>query len=161
MAFVFGGSGLTGSSRTSRAQLRTVCLNMSGPAGAPKKIRHKGFSHAGMIVEDTAKALEFYVNVLGMSDDTATRPNLAFGGAFVRAGEHQIHLMELPNPDAKDGRPEHGGRDKHVALNVEDIDPLVESLNANGVFYTMSKSGRRALFCRDLDGNALEFIETK
>jgi glyoxylase I family protein len=34
----------------------------------------------------------------------------------------------------------------------------MERLNQAGVTYTLSQSGRRALFCRDPDGNALEFI---
>mmetsp|Transcript_1396 Transcript_1396/g.4158 ORF Transcript_1396/g.4158 Transcript_1396/m.4158 type:complete len:173 (+) Transcript_1396:79-597(+) len=132
-------------------------LRMSTDAGA--SVKFGGIQHAGMIVEDTQKALKFYTQVLGMVDDTATRPNLAFKGAFVRAGAQQVHLMELPNPDPKQGRPDHGGRDKHVAFSVKNIDPLVESLEKNGVKYTMSKSGRRALFCRDIDCNALEFVE--
>jgi glyoxylase I family protein len=67
--------------------------------------------------------------------------------------------MELPNPDPLDGRPEHGGRDRHLAFTVRSIEPLKERLDAAGVGYTMSKSGRAALFCRDLDSNALEFLE--
>ncbi|CAN0071605.1 unnamed protein product [Ascophyllum nodosum] len=67
--------------------------------------------------------------------------------------------MELPNPDPIDGRPEHGGRDRHVAFTIQDLEPLIGRLNKAGVIYTMSKSGRAALFCRDLDGNAFEFIQ--
>lgn len=64
--------------------------------------------------------------------------------------------MELPNPDPVDGRPEHGGRDRHVAFAIQDLGPLKMRLDNAGVTYTMSKSGRAALFCRDLDGNAFE-----
>lgn len=64
--------------------------------------------------------------------------------------------MELPNPDPVDGRPEHGGRDRHVAFTIADLQPLKGRLDGAGVAYTMSKSGRAALFCRDLDGNAFE-----
>lgn len=70
----------------------------------------------------------------------------------------QIHLMELPNPDPVDGRPEHGGRDRHVAFTIADLQPLKGRLDEAGATYTMSKSGRAALFCRDLDGNAFEVI---
>jgi len=65
----------------------------------------------------------------------------------------------LQNPDPTTGRPQHGGRDRHVALNVLALAPIQETLNKAGVVYTMSISGRRALFCRDPDGNTLEFIE--
>lgn len=76
----------------------------------------------------------------------------AFGYNF----DIQIHLMELPNPDPVSGRPEHGGRDRHVAFTIRDLTPLKNRLDHAGVTYTMSKSGRAALFCRDLDGNAFE-----
>ena len=59
--------------------------------------------------------------------------------------------MELDNPDPIDGRPEHGGRDRHLAFQVQS--------NKHGRKYTMSMSGRAALFTRDLDGNAFEFLE--
>ncbi len=45
--------------------------------------------------------------------------------------------------------PQHGGRDRHVCVGVTDIKPLVEKLDAHGVAYTMSKSGRPAVFFRD------------
>lgn len=61
--------------------------------------------------------------------------------------------------DPVNGRPAHGGRDRHVALTIRSLDALRQQLDAAGVAYTFSKSGRRVLFCRDPDGNALEFIE--
>lgn len=69
--------------------------------------------------------------------------------------------MELPNPDPVDGRPEHGGRDRHVAFTIADLQPLKGRLDGAGVTYTMSKSGRAALFCRDLDGNAFEVMRRR
>jgi glyoxylase I family protein len=123
-------------------------------------IQYGGVVHAGVLVADTQKALDFYTVVLGMQDETHLRPDLPFPGAFVRAGQQQIHIMELPNPDPIEGRPEHGGRDRHLALTIKDLAPLRERLQEVGVKFTMSKSGRAALFCRDLDGNAMEFMET-
>ncbi|MDP1620434.1 MAG: glyoxalase, partial [bacterium] len=40
-----------------------------------------------------------------------------------------------------------------------DIAQLKARLDNAGVAYTTSQSGRSALFCRDPDGNALEFVE--
>ena len=40
------------------------------------------------------------------------------------------------------------------------VDRTCEALADAGVVYTMSKSGRAALFCRDPDGNGIEFMET-
>jgi len=113
--------------------------------------------HASLVVADTATSLRFYSGILGM--EQTDRPNLGFPGAWLQLGAQQIHLLELENPDPKTGRPEHGGRDRHVALSVPDLDPVRETLDQNGIAYTLSKSGRRALFCRDPDGNALEILE--
>jgi glyoxylase I family protein len=114
--------------------------------------------HASLIVADTERALAFYEGVLGLQRDAA-RPDLGFPGAWLRVGSRQIHLLELDNPDPTHGRPAHGGRDRHIALTVTDLDALAQALDAAGVAYSRSRSGRRALFCRDPDGNALEFIE--
>ena len=77
----------------------------------------------------------------------------------MRVGTNQIHIMELPNPDSVDMRPEHGGRDRHLALSINDIGIIASRLEERRIPYTLSASGRKALFCRDLDGNAFEFVE--
>ena len=113
--------------------------------------------HASLIVSDTEKSLTFYCDVLGMRQ--IQRPPLPFPGAWLEAGQQQIHLLELDNPDPIAGRPAHGGRDRHVAFLIDSYDALRQDLLAAGIEHTLSISGRRALFCRDRDGNALEFIE--
>ena len=115
-------------------------------------------AHVSLLVSDTERALRFYREVLGLSVDD-NRPDLGYPGAWLGVGEQQIHLLELPTHDPVEGRPEHGGRDRHTAFNVSDVENLAESLEKNGITYTRSRSGRNALFCRDFDGNALEFIE--
>lgn len=117
-----------------------------------------GFHHVSLLVADTERALRFYRDLLGLPVSPA-RPALSFPGAWLDVGPQQIHLLELPNPDPTTGRPEHGGRDRHVALTVTDLDGLADRLDAAGVPYSMSRSGRRAMFCRDPDGNAVELIE--
>ncbi|BAO44544.1 conserved hypothetical protein [Thiolapillus brandeum] len=110
-----------------------------------------------MIIADSLAAREFYQGVLGL--EVVNRPELGFPGLWLSIGEQQIHLLELPNPDSATGRPEHGGRDRHLAMTVDDLDSLAERLEECGISCTRSKSGRKALFCRDPDGNGLEFIE--
>jgi glyoxylase I family protein len=46
-----------------------------------------------------------------------------------------------------------------VALSVNNLATLIQQLEQAGIVYSLSQSGRRALFCRDPDDNALEFIE--
>lgn len=115
-------------------------------------------AHASVLVADTERALRFYRDVLQLPVNP-TRPDLGYPGAWLDIGTAQIHLLELPNCEAGLTRPAHGGRDRHVALHVRDLAALRARLNDAGVAFTESRSGRRALFCRDPDANALEFIE--
>ena len=118
-----------------------------------------GIDHVSVLVSDTGRALKFYRDILHLELDRG-RPELAYAGAFLNLGDgRQIHLIELPNPDPIEGRPAHGGRDRHMALRVSRLVDVVSSLEAAEIPYTLSSSGRRALFCRDFDGNAIEFIE--
>ena len=115
--------------------------------------------HCSVLVRDTKLALGFYQDVLGLPVNHG-RPDLGYPGVWLDIGNQQLHLLELPNPDPVDGRPQHGGRDRHVALVVKDLEWLIARLEQAGTEYSLSRSGRRALFCRDPDGNALEFIQT-
>lgn len=117
-----------------------------------------GFHHVSLICADTARAVDFYHGLLGLPI-LPERPDLGYPGAWLGLGPVQIHLLELENPDPVAGRPAHGGRDRHVALTVGDLDVVAARLDGASLPYTLSRSGRRALFCRDPDGNALELIE--
>lgn len=146
-----------------------------------------GLLHATLLVADLGRSRNFYEAVLGLQPD-AGRPDLGFPGVWYDVGPNQqIHLMQLPNPEdglQRPGHPQgarrgcleevlvpvgdkkptlqqhtqHGGRDRHVALAVSGFDQLAQTLDAAGISCTPSRSGRRALFCRDPDGNALEFV---
>jgi len=115
--------------------------------------------HVSLLVADVARSLDFYTQVLGLEVDSK-RPAMSFDGAWLKVGTQQIHLLQLANPDPVDGRPQHGGRDRHTAFQVDRLEPYIQQLDARGIAFTMSKSGRRALFCRDPDGNACELVET-
>jgi hypothetical protein len=79
---------------------------------------------------------------------------------WLQVGAVQIHLLELPGAGQSRDPGLHGGRDQHLAMNVTSLDELVQTLETAGIAYTRSRSGRKALFCRDPDGNALELVET-
>jgi len=112
--------------------------------------------HVSLIVADTDISLGFYRDILGL--ELEERPDLGYPGAWLKIGDQQLHLLELPNPDPVIGRPEHGGRDRHIAVKITDYVALVACLQQHGIAFSESKSGRRALFCRDPDGNALECV---
>jgi catechol 2,3-dioxygenase-like lactoylglutathione lyase family enzyme len=118
-----------------------------------------GIHHITFLSADLTRSRAFYEALLGLQPDIK-RPVMSFDGIWydVAAGQ-QIHLMLLPDPESGLQRPAHGGRDRHVALTVSDMTALMAKLDGAGVSFTLSQSGRRALFCRDPDQNALEFIE--
>jgi len=117
-----------------------------------------GLHHATFLSGDMQRSRAFYEGVLGLRPDPK-RPLMVFDGVWYNVGAQQLHLMALPDPEAGLQRPAHGGRDRHVALAVDDLNALAQRLLQHGIAFTLSQSGRQALFCRDPDGNALEFIE--
>ncbi len=117
-----------------------------------------GIDHHSVIISDLEKSRHFYINIVGLEEDTS-RPEMVFEGLWFKVGQQAIHCLKLSNPDPVEDRPEHGGRDRHVCLITDDMNPLIERLEKYYVDYTHSKSGRRAIFFRDPDGNALEVQE--
>lgn len=114
--------------------------------------------HSSLLVEDLPRARAFYEGVLDLAP-SSSRPAMSFDGVWYELGLQQIHLLCLPSPEKGLARPSHGGRDRHVALGVDSVEELASRLDAAGISYTRSQSGRAALFCRDPDQNALEFVE--
>ena len=114
--------------------------------------------HVSLVVADTQRAVDFYHGVLGLAvcDD---RPELGFPGTWLQIGGQQIHLLQVENPDPVTGRPEHGGRDRHLAMSVDNLDEIEARLNSLQIAFTRSRSGRAAVFCRDPDGNGVELIQ--
>ncbi|KAG8100682.1 hypothetical protein GUJ93_ZPchr0013g34968 [Zizania palustris] len=116
--------------------------------------------HVGILCENLERSMAFYKDLLGLKVNPA-RPTdkLPYRGAWLWVGSEMIHLMELPNPDPLTGRPEHGGRDRHTCIAIKDVLKLKEIFDKAGIKYTLSKSGRPAIFARDPDENALEFTQ--
>ncbi|MCK5354890.1 MAG: VOC family protein [Methyloprofundus sp.] len=113
--------------------------------------------HSSLMISDLEASIKFYTDIVGLL--RMERPDLGFPGAWFQLGENQqLHIIKLPNMDPTTGRPEHGGRDRHVALTVDDFDTVRKALDEKNVVYSMSKSGRKALFLRDPDANAIEII---
>ena len=120
--------------------------------------RFSGILHHSVIISDLEKSRHFYADILGLELDQS-RPQMSFGGLWFKVGDQAIHCLLLKNPDPVEGRPEHGGRDRHVCLIGNDINTLIDTLEQHYIDYTRSKSGRRAIFFRDPDGNAIEVQE--
>lgn len=114
--------------------------------------------HGSLVVEDLQRSLQFYCQIIGL-EQNLQRPEMSFEGAWLDIGQQQIHLLKLAKTEQAVNMPEHAGRDRHLAIHVSRIDTIKASLDKAQFTYTMSRSGREALFCRDPDGNGLEFIK--
>lgn len=109
--------------------------------------------HVNVPSTDLARSAEFYFDKLGLPE--LPRPPFESPGVWVGAGpENAIHISQVsalgPNPN------------NHFALEVDNLDGLLESLTARGVAYQRSASvpaaGHQA-FVRDPDGNIIELIQ--
>ena len=114
--------------------------------------------HISFVISNLKSSFVFYNEVLELEVDEK-RPNLSFDGYWFAINEtQQIHLLLVDNFDPVK-RPEHGGRDRHAAFRVKNIDQIALRLDTYKISYTLSQSGRRALFVRDPDGNTLELMQ--
>lgn len=112
--------------------------------------------HSSVNVEATLDpTLAFYRDRLGL--ELAPRPDIGIGGAWLTAGDAQIHLVDFP---AGDGpiRP----TDHHVCLGVDDIDGAMAELDAAGIDYAIGRQGAVIqVFLRDPAGNTIELQEDR
>ena len=107
-----------------------------------------GLHHVSINVADVVAALSFYVQQLGLAART-DRPDFGFGGAWLDAGEQQVHLIEARVPD---------DRGQHLALRVANLDETVAELRAGGTTISDPSpvgTGRQA-FLHDPSGNLVE-----
>jgi len=116
----------------------------------------KSIHHVSILTADLQRSLEFYVRVLGL-ELSGKRPDLGFDGAWLNLGSQQLHLI-VQNETGKADSGRRCGQDHHVAFNTDDLSSIKDRLSKAGVAFESSRSGRPAIFCRDPDGNALEFI---
>jgi glyoxylase I family protein len=112
-------------------------------------IKPSGIDHVALNVPDVPAALAFYTGALGLTqrDD---RPDFGIAGAWLNAGDQQVHLIELPPP---------ANMGQHFALLFDDLGEVVQQLRAQGIAVSdpsPSSQGRRQAFLNDPWGNAIE-----
>jgi len=115
------------------------------------RVQPLGMHHVGINVTDTDEALRFYVGVLGLRQRT-DRPDFGFGGAWLDAGDQQVHLLQVPPPEQKG---------QHFALWFADLDAVVAELREQGyeVAEPMQVATDRQAFVSDPSGNTVELHE--
>jgi catechol 2,3-dioxygenase-like lactoylglutathione lyase family enzyme len=138
--------------------------------------------HTGITVSDIERSLAFWRDVLGfeLSHRAHQKGELAeqitgIAGAeiliaVVKAPGHKIELLEYRAPaDRKQQnklRPCDVGS-AHVALTVENLDDLLETIAASGwkvpgtpqTLTVGPNAGKRVVYVRDPDGTTIEFMQ--
>ncbi len=117
------------------------------------KIKVKTVNHVGLPIADRGRSMKMYRDVVGLD----VIPHQVDGNtlAWTECTDgSMVHLIDPPSdPGAKDGR-------QHVAFEVEDLDAVVEVLEAAGIPLAnqpgVRHDGQRHLFVYDPDGNRIE-----
>ena len=118
----------------------------------PGKIRTTRINHVTTMVKDTAKAMKFYNDLVGIKQIQSQVDNPNITWLQLESGI-MVHLIETPDAPAK---PE----GVHHAFEVEDFEGTKNMLRENG--FEIQREGIRYdgqafLFIADPDGNRVEF----
>ena len=118
----------------------------------PGKIQVSQINHVTTMVKDTAVAMKFYNDLLGIKQIQSQVENPAITWLQLDNGI-MVHLIETPDAPAKPGS-------VHHAFQVEDFEGTKDILRENG--YEILREGIRYdgqafAFITDPDGNSVEF----
>ena len=111
-------------------------------------MRPLGVHHVSVNVDDVEAGVRFYTEVLGFTL-RGDRPDFPFAGAWLDAGDQQLHLIAAPTPK---------NVGQHFAVLVDDLDAAVAEVRSKGVEVTDPSpvgTGRQA-FLSDPAGNGIE-----
>jgi catechol 2,3-dioxygenase-like lactoylglutathione lyase family enzyme len=156
-------------------------MNTATTKGSPSRIL--AADHTGITVSNLERSLAFWRDVLGFELSHTAHQTAEMAGeitgvegaeiklAVVKVpGGHKIELLEYLAPLERkwdvDLRPCDVGF-VHVALTVEDLDPILNAITASG-WKTAGKpqtlrsgpnAGKRVVYVRDPDGTTIEFMQ--
>ncbi len=118
----------------------------------PGKIEISQINHVTTMVKDTARAMAFYNDLLGIKQIQSQVDNPAITWLQLENGM-MVHLIETAEAPAKPGN-------VHHAFQVDDLEATRTSLESSG--YEVLRGGIRYdgqayFFIEDPDGNSVEF----
>jgi glyoxylase I family protein len=121
------------------------------------KLNVKGVHHVSFRVDDLDASMHFYSRTLGFQP--IERPDLGFRGVWLRAGDVELHLLEVPGTGATGTNPsEPTALANHLGLGVDELGPVRSYFEQQGVpVYALSDFPSQ-LWVQDPDGNVVEFI---
>ena len=117
---------------------------------SPAQISTQGIHHVSINVKDVDAAVAFYAGVLNLK--ILDRPDLGFPGAWIQAGEQEIHLLGIDSGDPV--------KEQHFAFAVNDADEVHSALFNEGFAPSDIREIHgvcRQFFTHDPSGNMIEF----
>jgi glyoxylase I family protein len=113
--------------------------------------------HVSFAVRDLERSLAFYRDVLGLP--LAPRPDLGFPGAWLQAGDAQVHLIQVPADfDAGSPPPALNPLAGHAAFGIDDYEETLAALRARGLEVLALGAEAGQMWVRDPDGHVIELI---
>jgi catechol 2,3-dioxygenase-like lactoylglutathione lyase family enzyme len=109
-----------------------------------------------LCVSNIERARHFYTEILGLQE--IERPNFGFPGAWLQAGDAQIHLISAPDSVDTGQRPAllHPMA-PHAALAIDDWAAVRAELEGHGLeVLALERSGQ--MWVLDPDGNIIELF---
>ena len=116
------------------------------------KIDIRQINHVTTMVKDTARAMEFYNNLLGIKQIQSQVDNPAITWLQLDNGV-MVHLIETEEAPAKPGN-------IHHAFQVDNLEDTQATLESNGFEVLrggIRYDGQAYFFIQDPDGNSVEF----
>lgn len=115
----------------------------------------RGMSHVSFPVQDLDRSLAFYCGLLGF--EPIPRPNVGIGGAWLQAGDAQVHLIErFPDMPIGEPPPTLNPAAQHIAFAIDDYDAAVATLKGGGLTVLETGADQGQLWVQDPDGHVIE-----
>jgi glyoxylase I family protein len=117
----------------------------------------RGMSHVSFPVRDLPASLAFYRDVLGFAE--IPRPEFGIPGAWLRAGDAEVHLiagvdgLALGEPPPVLNPAAH-----HVAFRIDDYGATAARLRAHGLQVLEAGPSQGQMWVQDPDGHVIELI---
>lgn len=102
----------------------------------------KGLAHIGVHTADMGKSIQFYTEVLGFElihQKDLTGPNGTTRLGFLNAGGLVIELIQPA--DVSGVKERKAGIVDHIAIEVDDIDHVIDTLKGKGVVFNTEEKG--------------------
>ena len=138
--------------------------------------------HTGITVSDIERSLAFWRDILGFelshrahqkgerAEQITGVPGAEILLAVLKAPGHKIELLEYRAPADRRGQNDRRPCDLghvHVALTVENLDDLLETIAASGwkaagepqTLAAGPNAGKRVVYVRDPDGTTIELMQ--